>query len=68
MAKMIIIETRFPPCKGKRNRGARSPLNRCAVCGCAVCGRAVRDRGARLCRDCSTESRYCKDRGEVAHA
>lgn len=46
MAK-VIIETRFPPCKGKRNRGARSPLNRCAVCG-----RAVRTRGARLCPDC----------------
>lgn len=59
----MIIETRFPPCKGKRNRGARSPLNRCAVCG-----RAVRDRGARLCRDCLSDPRYCKDRGEVAHA
>lgn len=46
MAK-VTIETRFPPCKGKRNRGARAPLNRCAVCG-----RAVRDRRSRLCPDC----------------
>ena len=46
MAK-VVIETRFPPCKGKRNRGARAPLNRCAVCG-----RAVQDRRSRLCPDC----------------
>ena len=50
MAK-VTIETRFPPCKGKRNRGARSPLNRCAVCG-----RAVRDRRSRLCPDCFAAS------------